>query len=156
MQDAHLLFALVMNVLYQQEERYQTRHGRGGEGGQHLRLSRRHQRVGSPSMATFTELLRDAHASALPPLEATGWVCFLVENSFSSWSLSLSWLSLQVSACECTWSCQRDHSFPSLPGQSCSLTLKSRTQSFIHWPSMNESLLPAWPVSSAGDTKANR
>ena len=84
-QDAHLLFALVMNVLYQQEERYQTRHGRGGEGGQHLRLSRRHQRVGSPSMATFTELLRDArdaHASALPPLEATGWVCFLACREF--------------------------------------------------------------------------
>ena len=43
---------------------------------------RRHQRVGSPSMATFTELLRDAHASALPPLEATGWVCFLACREF--------------------------------------------------------------------------
>lgn len=82
-QDAHLLFALVMNVLYQQEERYQMRHGRGGEGGQHLRLSRRrHQRAGSPGVATFTELLRDANASALPPLEATGWACFLACREF--------------------------------------------------------------------------
>lgn len=77
-QGAHLLCILVMNVLYQQEERYQTCHGRGVEGGQYLRLSqRRHQSVGSPAMATFTELLRDTHASALPPLEATGWACFL-------------------------------------------------------------------------------
>ena len=82
-------------------------------------------------MATFTELLRDTPQPFLPWKPQDGPASLLVENSFSSWSLSLSWLSLQVSARECTRSCQCYHSFPSLPGQLCSLTLKAHVHTVI-------------------------
>lgn len=74
-------------------------HGRGGEGGQHLRLSqRRHQRAGSPGVApSLSCSVMLTPQPFLPWKPQNGPASLLVENSFSSWSLSLSWLFASVS-----------------------------------------------------------
>lgn len=107
-------------------------HGRVCEGGQHLRLSqRRHQRAGSPGVATFIELLRDAHASALSPLEATEWACFLACREF----LFFLELVTVLAVCKCQFVSVHGHvsvitAFPLCRG-SCAqtLTLKSHARS---------------------------
>lgn len=63
-------------------------------------ISEMEYKVWPPSLRCSTTLI----TSAIPPTEATGQACFLapLEKPFSSRSLLLWWLSMQVSADKCT------------------------------------------------------